>query len=231
MKVTDYTEYDFYKATETLNTVLKQKQPTAFDPLWIEHHVEDLYKYLSRYVQTETGAVDWDSVTITLDRRFQKRWYWYRPKKTLAAIAYENKEELDSILIKYQDKLYTLFVPLDEQDEKIRDQIFIRLVRIAQNGNVLAQKQIIEWLTIIITEWIEKLTDIAKWKGYPDDIIKRIQGCIRCYRYTGTFMGYVYRTFQYSARGLCSTYSLNDRVGKGTKTRIEYVIQKDDDID
>lgn len=222
-----YKEYDFCKATETLNTVLKQKQPKTFDPLWIEYHVEDLYKYLSRYVKTETGTVDWDSITVTLDRRFQKRWYWYRPKKTLKAVAYENKEELDLILIKYSSKLYTLLVPIDKQDEKIRDQIFIRLVRIAQNGNVLAQKQIMEWLTIIVNEWIENSSTIAKWKGYSDDIELRIQGCIRCYRYTGTFIGYVYKTFEYSARGLrpLYKYSLNDPVGKGTKTRIDYVIQ------
>lgn len=229
-KVPGYTEYDFYKATQTLNAVLKQKRPKTFDPLWIERNVEDLYKYLSRYVQTDSGEVDWDAVTLTLDRRFQKRWYWYRPKRVLDAIPYENKHELDGILSKYQNKLYTALVSVNEQEEKIRDQIFIGLVRLAQKGNVLAQKQIIDWLNFVINEWIESLSDFAKWKGYPDDITKRIQACIRCYRYTGTFIGYVYRTFHYSARGLLHTSSLNDPVGKGTKTRIDYVMKEDGTI-
>ena len=116
--------------------------------------------------------------------------------------------------------------PMDEKDREIRDQIFISLVRIAQKGNVLAQQYIIEWITFIVNEWIEKLWFIAKWKGYTDDIEKMIRACIRCYRYTGTFVGYVFKTFQYSARGLkpLHAYSFNDRVRNGNKTRIDYFI-------
>jgi hypothetical protein len=70
--VADYTKHDFDKATETLNTSLKQKRPKSFDPLWIEQQDEVLYKYLSRHVRTETGAIDWDAVTIALERKFQR---------------------------------------------------------------------------------------------------------------------------------------------------------------
>ncbi len=109
--------------------------------------------------------------------------------------------------------------------------IFINLVRIAQKGNILAQQQIVDWLTFVITEWIENKSEIAKWKGFTDDLEKIIKGCIRCYHYTGTFIGYVYKTLQYAARGLHPLYvcSLNDRVGKGTKTRIDYIVQEEDD--
>jgi hypothetical protein len=225
--VTAYTKYDFCKATETLNAILKQERPKSFDPLWIEQQDEGLYKYMSKNIRTETGAVDWDAVTITLERRFQKRWYWYNKRKAIAALPYENKEELDFILAKYQSKSYTVFVQENENDRKVRDKILISLVRVSQKGNVLAQQKLIEWLTLIVTEWIEYLPPIAKWKGYPDGIIENIQQCIRCYRYTGTFIGYLYKTFLYSARGLRSTCSLNDPIGKGNKTRIDFVIQKD----
>jgi len=224
--MTTYTEYDFYKATQTLNILLIQKRPKSFDPQWIEHHDKYLYKYLSRHLKTETGDVDWDAVIAALERRFQKRWYWYRKRKAITSMPYENREELDIILAAFWSKLYTALVPQNEQDEKIRDRIFIRLVRVSQKGNVLAQQKVIEWLTIVVNEWIENSSSLAKWKGYPSDVIERIQGCIRCYRYTGTFIGYVYKTFQYSARSLRSTCSLNDRIGKGTKTRIDYVMQE-----
>ncbi|HMH31867.1 MAG TPA: hypothetical protein VK543_02495 [Puia sp.] len=226
LKVECYTDYDFCKATQTLNLLLIQKRPKSFDPQWIEHHDRYLYKYLSRHVKTETGEVDWDAVTTALERRFQKRWYWYRKRKAITSMPYENKEELDLVLASFESKLYTALVPQNEKDEKIQDKIFIRLVRASQKGNILAQKKVIEWLTIIVNEWIESSSSLVKWKGYPGDVIERIQGCIRCYRYTGTFIGYVYKTFQYSARGLRSTCSLNDRVGKGTKTRIDYIIQE-----
>jgi hypothetical protein len=222
------TGHEFQVVAQALNTLLKQEQPKTFDCLWVEQHAGDLYKYISENIRTEVGAIDWDLITATLDKKFQKRWHGQKEKR---GIPYENKKELDSILDKYRDKLYTLLTPMDEYDKVIRDRIFINLVRIAQKGNTLAQQQIIDWLTFIITEWSENSSHVAKWKGYTDDIEKRIQGCIRCYRYTGTFVGYVYKTLVYAARWLRPLYvcSLNDKVGKGTKTRIDYVIQKEDD--
>jgi len=225
-----YAENAFNKATQTLNALLVIKRPKSFDPLWIEYNDYHLFEHLSKYAKIETGEVDWDAITVTLERRFQKRWHWHRKNKSTVAVPYENQEELDNALNLYGDKLYMALVPLNENDEKIRDRIFIRLVRISQKGNVLAQKRVIEWLTIIINEWIESRPGFTKWKGYPTDIIERIQGCIRCYRYTGTFMGYVYKTFLCSARGLRSTCSLNDPVGKGNKTRIDYIVQEENDF-
>jgi len=227
IKVTSYIKYDFCKATETLDAILKQKRPKSFDPLWIEQQDENLYKYLSRHVRTETGIVDWDAITVTLEQRFQKRWYWHNKGKAIVKTPYENQEELDIILDKYRSVLYTVFIQENENDRNIRDKILISLVRVSQKGNVLAQKKLIEWLNFIITEWTEYLPPIAKWKGYPDGILGNIQQCIRCYRYTGTFIGYLYKTFLYSARGLSSTCSLNDHIGKGNKTRIDFVVRED----
>jgi len=45
------------------------------------------------------------------------------------------------------------------------------------------------------------------------------------YNYIALF--YDYKTFLYSSRGLRSTCSLNDPIGKGNKTRIDYIIQED----
>jgi hypothetical protein len=222
-------ESDFYRATQALNALLLLKRPKSFDPSWIECNDKALYKSLSMHVRNETGEVDWDSVTVTLEKRFQKRWYWYRKNKSVISVSYENQGELDNTLHIYKDKLYTALVPLDENDERMRDRIFITLIRISQKGNVLAQRKAMEWLTIIINEWIESRPGFAKWKGYPSDVVEKIQGCIRCYRYTGTFMGYVYKTFLYSARGLRPTYSLDKRVGKSSKRRIDYIAQQEND--
>jgi hypothetical protein len=225
----DYRESDFNKATQALNTLLILKRPKSFEPSWIEFNDKTLYTCLSKHVKNETGEADWDAITITLDRRFQKRWYWYRKNKPFISTPYADKEELDCILHAYKSKLYAALAPQNENDEQIRDRIFIRLVRISQKGNVLAQKKVIEWLTFVINEWIESRSGFNKWKGYPSDILERIQGCIRCYRYTGTFIGYVYKTFLYSGRGLTSTCSLNDPIGKGTKIRIDYIAREEND--
>ncbi len=69
-----YTQTDFYKATQILNTILKEKQPKTFDPQWIECQDGDLYKCLSRYFRTETGTVDWDAITVKQAADALKKW-------------------------------------------------------------------------------------------------------------------------------------------------------------
>ena len=217
---------NFHTRIQKLNTLLSKNKPKTFNPLWIKTHSSSLHKYLCQNIQTGTGDVDWDLVTVNLDRTFQKRWKRYEKKITVNT--YENKEELNFILNKYKDKLYTLSAPQDRQDQKIQDEIMIRLVRNAQKGNVMTKEYVIESITFIIYEWIENSQYMIRWKGYADEIESKIQGCIRNYRYSGSFMNYLFRTFQYSARALRPTYSLDDRVGNGTKRRIGYVIQEDD---
>ena len=39
-------------------------------------------------------------------------------------------------------------------------------------------------------------------KGYDDMIQERIEGCIRRYRYSGSFIGYLFKTLEYAGRGL-----------------------------
>ena len=204
-------KYDFYKKIQKLNTLLRKKKPKTFNPSWIKIHAGTLYKYLCKNVQAETGDVDWDLVTVSLDRTFQKRWRRYETKAI--PIPYENKKELNLIIAKYQNKLYTLMAPMDKQDKEIQDLIMIRLVRTAQKGNLLAKQQVMECMTFIIYEWSENSRYIARWKGYPDRIEKNIEACIRNYRYSGTFINYVFRTFQYSARRLRPTYSFDEKFG------------------
>ena len=148
-------------------------------------------------------------------------------EKKVTAVAYEDREELDFILAKYKDKLYTLIAPLCKEDKQIQDQIMIRLVRLAQKGNALAKEYVTEFLTIIIYEWMENSKYIARWKGNTDGIENRIECCIRNYRYSGSFMSYVFRSFQCFARGLRPIVSLNDRFLNGKKERIDYVVYED----
>ena len=103
----------------------------------------------------------------------------------------------------------------------------IRLVRLAQKGNTPAKEYVTEFLTIIIYEWIDNSKYVSRWKGYTDGIENRIECCIRNYRYSGSFMCYVFRSFQYFARGLRPIVSLNDKFLNGKKERIDYVVYED----
>jgi hypothetical protein len=217
---------NFSEAFQELNMLLKNKKTKTFNPAWIKLHSPDLHKYLCGNFQNGTGDVDWDFITSNLDLSFQKR--WRKHEKKITVVPYENKEEVSVILTKYNDKLYTLMAPLDKEDQQIQDQIMIRLVRCAQKGNSMAKEHVIECTKFIIYEWMESSRYLARWKGYTNDIEDRIQGCIRNYRYSGSFMNYVFRTFQYSARGLRPICSLDDKFRNSTKRRIDYVAQEEE---
>lgn len=206
-----------------LNKIIREKQPKKISSSWIVQHVPRAYRYIHKNVRTENDEIDWDKITSLLERRFQKRWVRYRRK---VVKPYRNKKEVTLILTKHKDKMYTFITSLDNKDFASRDRIIISLVRLSQKGNILAQQELIRLLGFTVDDWIDRYYYLKKWRGYTDDVEDKIKGCIRCYRYTGSFLGYLYKTLEYSGRGIApiKKYSLDDTVLDGAKTRIDYVI-------
>jgi hypothetical protein len=58
--------------------------------------------------------------------------------------------------------------------------------------------------------------------------VGKIKACIRCYKYTGSFLGYLFKTLKYSARGLPYEVSLDDPVGEDGSSKIDFVSIKSD---
>lgn len=204
-----------------LNRALSEKRPLSFNPSWVVQNTPNTYQYFRKNLRTENNDIDWDRVTMRLDREFQKKWLRYRRKQVKQ---YENQIEVDRILNKYKDKLYVFIGALDEKDKNLRNKIIVSLVRIAQKGNILAQNAAVYWIRFIVDDWIDKYPHVWRWRAYADSIEDKISGCIRCYRYTGTFLGYLFKTLEYSGKALKPLYSLDDPFLNGAKTRIDYVI-------
>jgi hypothetical protein len=205
---------DFDYAVKIISKLLKEIRPDRFNSSWIRKHAPHVYGFIRQNVRSDIGSIDWDRITRALDRRFQRKWMpFYRSKRK----PYRKKIEIESILKKYQAKLYAFIYPADKNDEYMRDVICIALVRIAQKGNILAEEEIIKLVRFTIDEWIESRPTLFCWEGYESLIQKRIKGCIRCYRYSGTFIGYLFKTLEYAGRGLRSgtTYSLDDSLYTG----------------
>jgi hypothetical protein len=202
---------DFDSAVKTIHKLLMKNQPNTFNSSWIRDYAPDIYRFFQKNVRREIDGIDWDRVTRALDRKFQRKWITSRRKGTRL---YRNKTEVKIILRKYEEKLYTFLTPDDKDNNSIRDIISIALVRIAQKGNVTAEREIIKLVRFTIDEWIENCPKISRWKGYEDLIKKRIEGCIRCYRYSGSFIGYLFKTLEYAGRGLkrIIAYSLDDPI-------------------
>lgn len=213
---------NFNFAVKTINKLLKEKRPDKFNSSWVRKYSPGTYRFIQKNIRTEIGGIDWDRITLALDREFQKR--WLAPCRKRAKL-YRNKAEVGIVLQKYHSKLYTFLTLAEKSDRHIRDLISIALVRIAQKGNIAARQEIIRLLSFTIDDWIERCPKISCWRGYDQLIQMRIEGCIRCYRYSGSFIGYLFKTLEYAGRGIrpINEYSLEDSIYSGGKRRIDSI--------
>ena len=202
---------NFSIVVETLNTLLAKNQPDVFNSSWIRKHAPRCYRFIQQKLRREFGGIDWDRLTYALDRKFQRRWAPGTAKQKF--VQYEDRYELDTIMKKYRDRLYVFIAPLDEQDKRIRDVIGISFVRLAQKGNLLAQRKFMDLVHYTVDDWLERYDFLSRWRGYEDEMQKQLIGCIRRYRYSGSFLNYLFRTLECAGRGMprCRAY-LSDRV-------------------
>ncbi len=213
---------DFECAIKTINELLTEKQPQTFNRSWVRVNAPCAYRFIQKNIRMENKGIDWDRVTRSLDLKFQRQWTGSFQKK---AKPYQNKVEVDTVLQRYQDKLYTFIAPADKSDECMRDVISITLVRIAQKGNVSARQEIIKLLNDTIKDWIENCPTLSCWREYDPLIQRRLECCIRRYRYSGSFMRYLFKSLECAARGLrpLIAYSLDDFLYSGNRKRIDCI--------
>jgi hypothetical protein len=211
----------FESVITELNSLLKQRDPKTFSSSWIYYHSPRIYRYIWSNVKTELGGIDWDRITLRLDKQFQRRW---KQKRIKRGKPYRDAKEVKIVLKNYQSKLYVFLTPLDREDKLLQDAISISLVRIAQMGNLRAKEKLAPLLMLLIDQWIERSTHLYRWQGYRSEIDIQIDRCIRCYRFSGTFIGYLYRTLEYAARGLTPTYSLDVFIPNTEKRLIDKVV-------
>jgi hypothetical protein len=200
---------NFEFAIKTMNSLLAEKRPETFGRAWVRVNAPYVYHFIQRKIRIKNGGIDWDRITRSLSPQFQKKWMGSLRRK---AKPYWDKGEVNIVLRQYKDKLYTFITTEDSIDEHIRDVISIELVRIAQRGNMSAKREITRLLKFTIDDWIEKNKMLSCWTGYDELIQARLECCIRCYRYSGSFMRYLFKTLEYAGRGLrpIFAHSLDD---------------------
>jgi hypothetical protein len=203
---------DFASAVKATNNLLRTIQPRTFHSSWIRKHSPQVYLFIRNNIRTEIGGIEWDTFTRALDRKLQRRGKASRRGRRAKCV--KESKAVEAILRRYQEKLYTFLSPLDANDEQTRDIISISPVRMAQWGNAAAKQEIIRLVRLTIDAWIEQCPRLSCWEGRDDMIQERIEGCIRCYRYSGTFIGYLFKTLEYAGRGLrpVVAYSLDDHL-------------------
>jgi len=217
---------EFNQVINRLNALLQDKNPTSFNGSWIKKHAPRCHSFIQRNVRTETGSVDWDRVTYALEWKFQRRWapgHWRKNKRP-----YRNNSEVKIVLKKNKEKLFVFVAPRDLLDRRVRDIISISLVRLTQNGNLSAKKELMKLLDYTVNDWLYNYYFLNRWQGYKEELGEQIEGCIYRYRYTGSFLHYLFRTLEYAGRGIRPfyAYSLDTPIALGAKkTFIENVVQ------
>ncbi len=215
---------DFDETISILNGLLADEDPAEFNSSWILKRAPGCYRFIQKNIRTENGRIDWDKITAALEWKFQRRWTPLR--KANGRPPYEDSSEVNAILNKYPDKLYVFLAPSDRNDRRIRNMISVSLVRLAQYGNLLAKQEAMKLVRYTIDDWIGRYRFMSRWEGYDEKIQECIDRCMRRYRYSGSFLKYVFRTLQYAGRGLkpLRAFSLHDPVAFGSaKYKIENV--------
>jgi hypothetical protein len=84
-----------------------------------------------------------------------------------------------------------------------------------------------------VHEWLEHHPFLTRWLDYGDELREQLEGCIRRYRYTGSFTRYVFRTLQYAGRGLrpLRAYSLDEPLTNGNGRKGDLIGQDRDNSD
>lgn len=219
---------DLEQAIKNIERSIIKRNPQSFHPNWIKYRCKVSYKYIVDNIKNEFNQTDWDLVISKLQRYNQKLWLKKKKRKRESVVLYEDEEELNVILNRYQEKLYTFISRESQEDKIICDWISIKLVRLSQNGNVLASDKITTLLRYLVDYWVEFDGSFFNWKGYNDLIDNHLNACIRRFRYAGSFIGYLYRTLEYSGRGLTplKKISLDDFMFDDKKRVIDNYILK-----
>lgn len=214
---------DFDTMIQTINELLSEEYPETFSSSWILKRSPRCCRFIWKKVRTDLGDVDWDRVTRALEWKFQRRW---APRRRVqSCIPYQNNEEVKAVLEKYRTKLYVFVSPQNPSDRHIRDIIGVKLVRLAQYGNESAKRELMELLGFTIEEWIDRYWFLSRWRGYEAEIQLQVERCIRRYRYSGSFLRYLFRTLEYAGRGIrpILAYSLDEPIFDGSSRKIDRV--------
>jgi hypothetical protein len=193
------------KIVEKIEKLVLKHKPYSIDEKWIRKHSRKSHKYILE------NNLSWDSITRLLDRSIQRKWNRKAKKKKVPESF--NDYEVENFLSTHSKHLYVFVVFTNEQEFELCDYLSIQLVRMAQSGNICASETLLHLYEDIFLRWKENDKLIIRYRSYEEKIHEHFFGCVRRYRYSGSFIGYLKRTLQLQALTLpkIQTISLNTR--------------------
>ncbi len=211
----------FDQVIRKINFHILKKNPPVISEDWIKKNSPVSYAFITK------NSIDWDTVTLHIEKSYQARWNKTSKRKRYTNLMrYEDQSELNNLLTLHKEKMYTFVSKLSKDDELVCDRISILLVRLAQKGNMLAVAELKNLYIFMLNKWLEESKSLRRWRGYESGMFDLLEGCIFRYRYSGTFIGFLYRTLQLSALALepLEAFSLDDISMITGKSRVETLV-------
>ena len=216
---------DFDEAIQRLTRALKKGNPIRFNRYWVSLHAPKVYRFVTKNIKTALGRTDWDRVILKLDRSLQVRWF---DEPIVNLLPYSDPRVVERLIMKYGGRHYVSFIYVngEEEDNDVRNHISVTLVRLARRGNVAAEEELMNFLSLITGDWIYRDPQLWQWQRYPELLREKCKYCIYHYRYTGTFLGYLLKTLEYSALRLPRPLFLDkEKFERGSERKVEDVTQ------
>jgi hypothetical protein len=78
----------------------------------------------------------------------------------------------------------------------------------------------------LVDQWMKLHDFMSPWRYHNESLHKTIAGCIRRYRYTGSFLRYLFRSLEYKSRKLppMRILSLEDSSQFTGRSRLDFVV-------
>lgn len=199
---------NFESAISTMNNLLAAKQPQTFNRAWVRVNAPCVYRFIQKEISIERNGIDWDRLTRALNPGFKSNGLDLFERRLnrigikQRSILFFNDTAANSIPLPQRIKMTNIY---GTSSASLSCELFKR--EIFQPSWSLWDCWALRSMT-----GSKKNSKLFGWRGYDPLIQTRLDCCIRCYRYSGSFMRYVFKTFEYAARGLKSliAYSLDD---------------------
>lgn len=173
---------------------LEKSQPAHFGPSWIKKNCRLVYNHVIEHYRTasEEGKdeVDWQTFLQDLGGGWQER-FGRAKKMSLEELVpkeqYENPDEIKQVEDRFEGSYYMASImanPENLPQKATQNEIFERLIDLAQAGNKLAEQRILEHIQDLTAEWSENTRDEVRTRLQfidSEELTRMYKECIYLY--------------------------------------------------